>query len=120
MANTHVLEQLAPGRYRVVHHIPVPVGNNAEGIPWRAIVAAQVAARVAGGGNVSALADGDGTQGTISGPEKAQVVAGELYELVREEKGIAPLADLAPVFNRRKVETLDDLKDTYRRYGRTI
>ena len=120
MANSHILEQISPGRYRVVHHIPIPAGNNSEAIPWRFIVAAQVAARVAGGGKVSALPDGDGTQGTIIAAEKALIVSGEIYELVREEKGIAQVSELATTFDRRKVETVNDLKGTYRKYGRTI
>ena len=32
MANTHVLEQLAPGRFRVVYHVAIPATNNAGGV----------------------------------------------------------------------------------------
>jgi hypothetical protein len=35
MANSHILEQLAPGRFRVVYHVAIPATNNAAGVPWR-------------------------------------------------------------------------------------
>jgi hypothetical protein len=120
MANTHVLEQTAPGRFRVVYHVAIPATNNAAGVAWRAIMAQQVAAQVAQvGGRASVLPDGDGTGGTISAAEKAQVVSGALYEAVREEKGQGA-ATLAAQFALRSAEILAGLQARYAQYGRNI
>ena len=83
MANIHVLESPAPGRYRVVYHVAIPASNNPAGVAWRtAVVNSRDATRP-----VSVLPDGDGTDGTISAAEKAQIVSGAVYEVVRDEKG---------------------------------
>lgn len=120
MANSHVLEQIEPGKYRIVHHLPIPAANNLSSVPYRTILAAEVAARVAQvGGRASVLPDGDGTQGTISAAEKAQIVSGAIYELVRDE-AVATIPELVAQFDRRKVETLADLQVKYARYGTVI
>lgn len=119
MANSHILEQLAPGRFRVVYHVAIPATNNAAGVPWRTIMAQQVAASVAAGRTASALPDGDGTAGTISAAEKAQVISGAIYEEVREEKG-QTLAAFAGMFSQRSAEILAALQARYAQYGRTV
>jgi hypothetical protein len=119
MANSHILEQTAPGRFRVVYHVAIPATNNAPGVPWRTIMAAQVAASVAAGNAASVLPDGDGTNGTISAAEKAQIVSGALYEAVREEKGQS-LAAFAGMFTQRSAEILTALQVRFQQYGRTV
>lgn len=113
MANSHILEQIAPGRFRVVYHIAIPNSNNGAGVPWRACVAASV------GLIVSVLPDGDGTGGTISTAEKAQITSGAVYEIVREEKG-QTLAAFAGMFAQRSAEILAELQARYAQYGRNV
>lgn len=115
MANVHVLDQPAPGRFRVVYHIAIPVGSNGAGVAWRTAVARAKVDTA----NPSILPDGDGTGGTISGPEKAQIVAGEVYGVVREEKGQTP-ATINATYTRRASETLAVLQVELAQYGRTI
>ena len=115
MANSHILEQLAPGRFRVVYHVAIPATNNAAGVAWRtAIVNSRDATRP-----VSVLPDGDGTGGTISAAEKAQLTSGAVYEVVREEKG-QTLAAFAAMFTQRSAEILAALQARYAQYGRTV
>jgi hypothetical protein len=113
MANSHILEQTAPGRFRVVYHIAIPATNNAAGVSWRTCIAANV------GAVVSVLPDGDGTNGTISAAEKAQLVSGALFEVVREEKGQS-LAAFAGMFTQRSAEILAALQVRFQQYGRTV
>jgi len=47
MANSHVLEQIEPGKYRIVHHLPIPAANNPAGVPYRTILAAAPVVNVA-------------------------------------------------------------------------
>lgn len=111
MANVHVLEQVRTDAYRVVMHIAIPNANNPFGMGYRAIIA-----RVAG---TTVLPDGDGTNGTISAAEKAQVVAGSVYEHVTVEKG-QTVAGMAAQYTRRSSEVLAELQARYAQYGRTI
>lgn len=113
MANSHILEQTAPGRFRVVYHVAIPASNNGAGVPWRTCVAANV------GLVVSVLPDGDGTHGTISAAEKAQIVSGAIVEIVREEKGQS-LAAFAGMFTQRSAEVLAALQARYAQYGRIV
>jgi hypothetical protein len=115
MANTHVLEQLAPGRFRVVYHVAIPATNNAAGVAWRAVIVNSRDATQP----VSVLPDGDGTGGTISAAEKAQLTSGAVYEVVREEKGQGA-ATLAAQFAQRSAEILAGLQARYAQYGRNI
>lgn len=115
MANIHILEQVGPGRFRVVYHIAIPAGNNSAGVSWRSAVALSKVDPL----RPSALPDGDGTGGTISAAEKAQVVSGAVYELVAVEKGQSA-ATLNATYNRRASETLDDLQAELAQYGRII
>ena len=114
MANIHVLEQTAPGRFRVVLHVAIPAGNNPAGVPWRTAVAASVNAA-----KPSVLPDGDGTNGTISAAEKAQIISGAVFEVVREEKG-QTTASAANIYALRSAAILAELQARYNQYGRTI
>lgn len=113
MANSHILEQTGPGRFRVVYHVAIPATNNGAGVPWRTCVAANV------GTIVSVLPDGDGTNGTIAAAEKAQIISGAVYEVVREEKG-QTLAAFAGMFTQRSAEILAALQARFSQYGRVI
>ena len=114
MANLHVLEQIGPGRFRVVLHVAIPVGNNPAGFPWRTAVAAHVDAA-----KPSVLPDGDGTAGTISAAEKAQIISGAVLEVVREEKG-QTTASAANIYALRSAAILAELQVRYNQYGRTV
>jgi len=113
MANSHILDQIAPGRFRVVYHVSIPAGNNAAGVPWRTCVAANV------GVSPSVLPDGDGTNGTISAAEKAQIMSGAVAEVIRDEKGQS-LAAFAGMFAQRSAEILAALQARFQQYGRTV
>ena len=119
MANSHILEQTAPGRFRVVYHVAIPATNNAAGVSWRTIMAARVAASVAAGNNASALPDGDGTAGTIAPAEKTLITTGAVVEVIREEKGQS-LAAFAGVFSQRSAEIHGELQARYQQFGRTV
>lgn len=119
MANSHILEQTAPGRFRVVYHVAIPATTNAAAVPWRTIMAAQVAASVLAGNTVSVLPDGDGTNGTIAAAEKALISSGAVYEAVREEKGQS-LAAFAGMFAQRSAEILVGLQARFQQFGRTV
>lgn len=115
MANSHILEQLAPGRFRVVYHVAIPVTNNAAGVAWRTVIVNSRDANLP----ISVLPDGDGTGGTISAAEKAQLTSGAVYEVVREEKG-QTLAAFAAMFAQRSAEILAALQARYQQYGRAV
>ena len=115
MANSHILEQLAPGRFRVVYHVAIPATNNAAGVAWRTVIVNSRDANLP----ISVLPDGDGTGGTISAAEKAQLTSGAVYEVVREEKG-QTLAAFAAMFTHRSAEILAALQARYAQYGRTV
>jgi hypothetical protein len=76
----HVLTGTPDGnRFRFAFHVPVPgTGTNRAGIQWR------TALIDSGLGGSTVLPDGDGTGGTISAAEKAEVEAGSVYELIRQ------------------------------------
>lgn len=114
MANLHVLEQIGPARFRVVLHVAIPAGNNPAGVPWRTAVAAHVDAL-----KPSVLPDGDGTAGTISAAEKAQIISGAVLEVVREEKG-QTTASAASIYALRSAAILAELQVRYDQYGRVI
>ena len=115
MANIHVLESPAPGRFRVAYHVAIPATNNAAGVAWRtAIVNSRDATRP-----VSVLPDGDGTNGTISAAEKAQLTSGAVYEVVREEKGQTG-AGINAMFAQRSAEVLAALQARLAQFGRNV
>jgi hypothetical protein len=74
MANMHVLA-MDGSTARVLLHVAAPVGNNAAGIPWATAIVRS------GMGGTTALPDGDGTGGTISAAEKAQILIGAVVEV---------------------------------------
>ena len=118
MANVHVLESPAPGRFRVAYHVAVPATNNAAGVPWRTAI---VNSRPAGANAppISVLPDGDGTDGTISAAEKAQLTSGAVYEFVREEKGQTG-ATINAMHAQRSAEVLAALQARLAQFGRTV
>lgn len=81
MGAIHTLGKGSDGNHRLVFHFAVPSGNNdvpvAAGGPvtWQEAVVASL-----GGSPTSVLPDGDGTKGTISSEELAQIVSGEVLE----------------------------------------
>jgi len=97
-----------------VLHVAIPAGNNPAGVPWRTAVAAHVDAL-----KPSVLPDGDGTAGTISAAEKAQIISGAVLEVVREEKG-QTTASAANIYALRSAAILAELQVRYGQYGRTI
>jgi len=113
MANTHILEQIKPNVFRVALHIPIPSANNNSGVNW------QTALINSGTGGTTVLKDGDGTAGTISAAEKAQIVAGSLYEYVAVEEGQA-IATVPVLFTRRSAEVLGFLQIKLGWYGGTV
>ena len=118
MANVHVLQTPGPGRFRVVYHVAIPATNNSAGVPWRTAVA-NSRPTGATAPPISVLPDGDGTAGTISAAEKAQIVSGAVHEIVRDEKG-QTAATISATYARRASETLADLQAELAQYGRTI
>ena len=115
MANIHVLESPAPGRFRVVYHVAVPATNNPAGVAWRtAVVNSRDATRP-----VTVLPDGDGTKGTISAAEKAQIVSGEVYEVVHDEKGQTG-AGINALHAARSAEVLAALQARLAQFGRIV
>lgn len=80
MADYHVLTGSADGNaFTVVFHVPIPgAGTNRAGVPWRTALVNS------GLGGKTALPDGDGTGGTVSAAEKAQVAAGAVYEVAEQ------------------------------------
>jgi hypothetical protein len=118
VANVHILESLAPGRFRVAYHVAIPASNNPAGVAWRTAV---VNSRPTGANAppISVLPDGDGTNGTISAAEKAQLSSGALYEVVHDEKGQTG-AGINAMFARRSAEVLAALQARLAQFGRTI
>jgi hypothetical protein len=75
MAIYHVLTGSGDGNsFDVVFHVAVPNAANRAGISYRTALVNS------GMGGATSLPDGDGTGGTISAAEKAQVQAGAVYE----------------------------------------
>lgn len=89
----HVLESLGRGRYRVVLHTAMPAGNNPAGFTWKS-------AYIAAGLAVTVLTEGT-APGNITAAEKAQVIAGDVVEIIGEMEaetaGTAPGAVTAAV-----------------------
>lgn len=73
MSNMHVLT-IDGAEVTLVMHYAIPASNNAAGVPYRVIMA-----RFFG---TTQLPDGDGSAGTITAAERAQIVAGEMVEAV--------------------------------------
>lgn len=73
MADIHVLKGSTQGEYKLIFHFPVANTNNTAGVSFRT-------ALVNSGLAVTQMKDGDGTGGTISAAEKANILAGIIYE----------------------------------------
>ena len=115
MANVHVLESPAPGRFRVAYHVAIPASNNPAGVAWRtAIVNSRDATRP-----VTVLPDGDGTNGTISAAEKALIVSGAVFEYVHDEKGQTG-ATINAMHAQRSAEVLAALQARLAQFGRIV
>ena len=109
MANLHVLQK-SGSEVTVVAHVPIPLGNNPAGVPWRTATAGS------GLGATSVLKDGDGTLGTISSAEKTQLGTGAVFEYVTTLRiGTTALANinayLDAEFTRISGEVLASLQD---------
>ena len=77
MADYHVLTGSPDGNsYQVCFHLPVPgAGNNRAGVQWRTALINSAL------GGQTVLLDGDGTGGTISAAEKAEIESGAVFEV---------------------------------------
>lgn len=118
MANIHSLVNMGGADYQVVVHLAVPAGNNPAGTPWQTAVA-----NMADGGT-TVLKDGDGTGGTISAVEKAQIIAGTVVEVVTtlrlDTVALANVsAFLTAEFTRIQTQTLAELQVKLRFFGAT-
>lgn len=80
MASYHVLTGTADGNsFVLVLHVPIPgAGNNRAGVQWRTALVNS------GIGGSTVLPDGDGSGGTISAAEKAQIASGAVFEVVED------------------------------------
>jgi hypothetical protein len=115
MANMHVLS-LDGSEFTAVFHIAVPATNNAAGVPWQTVIL-----RVGGGGTTT-LPDGDGTLGTISAAEKAQILAGSIVEIVRVNHWNAAFpsgAQLDAIFTQVSADFTALMQAKFSQYGRT-
>lgn len=77
MANWHALTGTPDGNsYAIAYHLPIPNTNNRVGINYRTALVNS------GLGGKTVLPDGDGTGGTISTAEKADITSGAVFEVV--------------------------------------
>lgn len=116
MAARHVLEGDG-NTYKVVCHVATPLGNNAVGNAWSAVI-------VAAGINKSILPVGNGL-GEITTAENNQITAGTLLEVVLNIKvpNIGTLVQKQAALNNGTAngvaEELAKLQATYNFYGYT-
>ena len=102
MADMHVMATEG-GRYSVVCHFAIPDTNNTAGVNWRVVALRH-------GGGVTELPDGDGTLGTISAAEKAQITSGAVIEVRRLFKSFGAAAQgatLDKLYASAKADWLD-------------
>src|SRR5437660_6433122 len=110
MANLHVLSKQGSD-VTVAAHIAIPSANNTAGVNWRAALIAS------GVGGKTVLPDGDGTGGTISAAEKAQLTSGAVYEVLDvihvgiPSAGAAINAYLDARYSEISARVLTDLQD---------
>jgi hypothetical protein len=81
--------------YQVIYHIPIPSASNKVGMSYQnALIASGI-------GGTTILKDGDGTGGTISAAEKADIQAGKIYEVVQQQTANPgqTVGDLAAILN---------------------
>ena len=115
MANIHILSTDGT-EFTAVFHILIPASNNAAGVPWRTVVLRT------GGGGQTVLPDGDGTLGTISAAEKAQIVSGAVVELVKNQHwdfAFPTGAQFDAIASDVQSEYVAHMQFSYNRYGVT-
>ena len=121
MSDMHVLTEVASGRFTIVMHFAVPIGNNSVGVPW------SVALINSGIGGTTSLPDGDGTAGTINtATEKIDIKAGTVFEhrkaLLAESGGSSNLelqASIREFYAIEKTNILAVLQTELKYFGHT-
>jgi len=125
MADIHVLDRITPTQWRIAFHFPVAAAaaNNA-GILYRNVLAAAIAADLL---QATQLPIGDGTAGTVSSVESAQLIAGERIErivTVEAESGGATaaqmLAHVRQVYARTQTDVTADMTRRFAWFGGTF
>lgn len=113
MANMHILT-IDGAEVTLLLHFAIPATNNVAGVSYRTILS-----RIYG---TTQLPDGDGTAGTISVAEKAQITAGEVVEAL----GTLKIGDSNPsgaqldaFHTAQRSAFLADVQTRYSRYGFT-
>lgn len=121
MSDMHVLVGDGNQAWSVVMHVAVPDATNSVGVNWRTAVVNS------GLGGATSLPDGDGTAGTISAAEKAQVEAGEVLECVATLEIDGPgvtnpirVATLRDNYAAHKTAVLATLQRRLKFYGYTL
>ena len=120
MADIHILAETRKGAWRVVMHFAVPNATSPVGMSYR------TALLTSGLGGSTQLPDGDGSAGTISATEKAQIEAGEVAEVAVEflvESGGATTASvrdfLRQSYATKKNEYLGEMQRKLKYFGHT-
>ena len=120
MAAIHALAGGVDGKsWRVAMHFAVPDAANAVSVNYRTALVNS------GLGGTTILPDGDGTAGTISAAEKAQIAAGEVCEHVAtvkklESGGTTPAelqATIRHFYQQLKADILGRLQVQLRYFG---
>lgn len=118
MARCHVLTARS-GLTTVVFHVAIPPGSNEVGTPWSQVVINS------GVGGTTTLPSGDGTNGTISASEVAQIEAGTVFETVDQVpmpaglSGAQANAHLDALHAAKVVEAQDLIVSRGRHFGYT-
>lgn len=119
MSDIHVLGGDGLGKWTVVLHFPVAVGNNNAAVSYRTALVNS------GRGGTTALTEGTGP-GEISTAELGDIQAGEVYEhsvSFLAESGATDDAEMwsevQALFAREQTPTLDWLKKRLRYYGKS-
>ena len=114
MANIHILS-MDGTEFTAAYHLAIPATNNSAGVPWRTVV-------LRNGAGTTVLPDGDGTGGTISAAEKAQIVSGAVVELVRTERWNVAFpsgAQLDTIAASVTADYVAEIQSKFNRYGMT-
>lgn len=118
MANMHILKKEGP-EYTIAFHIDIPNTNNAAGLSFR------TALLRSGIGGTTVLPAGDGTGGTISVAEKAQIDSGARFEVVEtvrfasNQDGTQPSA-LRAMHAAMQTREQARLQDCLAQFGRIV
>lgn len=117
MANMHVLQKNI-SEVEVVFHVAIPgAGVNSANVQWRTALVNS------GVGGETKLPTGDGSAGTISAAELAQIQAGALYEVTRIVRPDTVQGNLATymdsLFATVSGEVLPILQDRLKWFGYT-